>query len=368
MDTISVDLGERSYDILVGHDCLGGLGSALGERGLVTDVMVFTSPRIGGLYFEKMRGGLEEAGVARIGRHDIPDGEKNKNLDEWRRAVEALAEFSPRPESVPLVVNLGGGVVGDMGGFAAATFRRGVSYVQVPTTLLANVDSGVGGKTGVNSSGVKNLVGAFWQPRLVFSDVALLDTLDPREVRSGIAEVVKYGAVCDAGLFKFLEECIEDLVGLDREVVLRIVRDCYRIKADVVHSDERDNKGRRIVLNFGHTIGHALEMAAEYRMTHGEAISVGMVGAAKIAVELKICDAEVLTRLTALIERAGLPTSAADAGVEVAAVMTAMRHDKKFVSGVNRFVLPVDCGKWTAHEDIPGTLVRSVVESCVNTA
>jgi len=368
MDTIPVALGERSYDILVGHDCLGGLGSALRERGLITDVMVYTSPRIGGLYFEKLRGGLEEAGFARVGRHDIPDGEENKNLDEWRRAVEALAEFSPRPESVPLVVNLGGGVVGDMGGFAAATFRRGICYVQVPTTLLANVDSGVGGKTGVNSSGVKNLVGAFWQPRLVFSDVALLDTLDRREVRSGIAEVVKYGAVCDAGLFAFLEERIEDLVGLHREVVLRIVRDCYRIKAEVVHADERDDKGRRIVLNFGHTIGHAIEMAAAYRMTHGEAVSVGMVGAARIAVGLGICHADVLKRLTALLVRAGLPTSAASAGVEVDAVMSAMRHDKKFVSGVNRFVLPVGIGEWAEREGVPEALVRSTVEACVGAA
>jgi len=198
--------------------------------------------------------------------------------------------------------------------------------------------------------------------------VALLDTLDPREVRSGIAEVVKYGAACDAGLFEFLEERIEDLVGLDREVVLRIVRDCYRLKAEVVHADERDNKGRRIVLNFGHTIGHAIEMAAKYRMTHGEAISVGMVGAARISVELKLCDADVLKRLTALMERAGLPMSVAESGVEVEAVMSAMRHDKKFVSGVNRFVLPVGIGEWAEREGVPEALVRNVVASCLGAA
>ena len=368
METIRVGLGARAYDIMVDHGCLPQLGQELRQRGLVADVMVFTSPRIGGLYYDSLRSGLVEAGFQNIGRHDIPDGEENKNELEWRKAMNALAEFCPPPGSVPLVLNLGGGVVGDLGGFAAGAFRRGVPYVQVPTTLLGDVDCGIGGKVGINYHGVKNLIGMFYQPRLVFADLSLLKTLEDREVRSGIAEVIKYGAVCSGELFVFLEENIDALVALEKSALERVVRDSYRIKARVVAEDERDDLGKRIVLNFGHTIGHALEMAAGYRMRHGEGVAVGMIAATRIAVELEICGGEFLERLHRLITRAGLPTSAREVEAGPDEIIAIMQRDKKFTHGVNRFVLPVGCGAWREEEGVPMELVREVVKSCVETS
>ena len=368
METIKVHLGtrsrDRSYDILIGHS-LADLGQTLRQRGMAADVMVFTSPRIGNLYYARLEAGLREAGFFRIGRHDIPDGEKNKNTAEWEKAINALATFSPSPDSVPLVINLGGGVVGDLGGFAAASFRRGVPYVQVPTTLLADVDCGVGGKVGVNFGQVKNLIGTYYQPKLVFVDLTLLKTLTDREIRSGIAEVIKYGTVCRKELFEYLEENIERLNSLDMRMVLRIVRDCYSIKAKIVEEeeDEHDDSGVRIVLNFGHTIGHALEILADYQMTHGEAVSIGMVAATEIAIQQGICEETLLGRLKDLLARAGLPLDAKQFNIRLDAVMDRMRHDKKFVHGRNRFVLPVACGQWCHREGIPEPLVRQVIEA-----
>jgi 3-dehydroquinate synthase len=231
----------------------------------------------------------------------------------------------------------------------------------VPTTLLAHVDCGVGGKVGVNRR-AKNQVGMFHQPSLVYVDLDLLKTLDPREVRSGTAEVIKYGAVCSAALFEFLEDNIEGLVSLEEPVVRRVVRECCRMKADIVRQDERDNKNVRVVLNFGHTIGHALEAAAGYnRLTHGEGIAVGMIAATRLGVRLGTCSEAVLERLQALIRRAGLPESASDFEVETEQVLEAMRYDKKFINGVNRFVLPVDIGKWCDRQDISQALVRDAI-------
>jgi 3-dehydroquinate synthase len=190
-----------------------------------------------------------------------------------------------------LVFLLGGGVVGDLGGFAAAVFRRGVPFVQIPTTLLAAVDSSVGGKVAVNFGGVKNIMGAFNQPRLVFCDLALLKSLSPREIRSGASEVIKYGAVCSRALFEMLERgALEMLLALDPETLTDVVAQCVRLKAEVVQRDEFDKKGIRNVLNFGHTIGHALELSADYALTHGEAISIGMVAATRLALALGKCD------------------------------------------------------------------------------
>jgi 3-dehydroquinate synthase len=220
-------------------------------------------------------------------RHDIPAQEEGKNWEEFSRCCAALASSFPDTGAVPLVITLGGGVVGDLGGFAAGVFRRGVPFVQMPTTLLSAVDSSVGGKVGVNFGSVKNLMGIFNQPRLVFADLAMLRTLDPREIRSGVAEVIKYGAVCSAELFEELESgALEKLLALDPQVLTEIVAQCCQLKADVVTQDEFDKKGIRNVLNFGHTIGHALEMAAEYRLKHGEAISIGMVAATRLSIAL----------------------------------------------------------------------------------
>ena len=355
---------DRSYDILIGRS-LADLGQTLRQKGMAADVMVFTSPRIGNLYYPRLEAGLQEAGFFQISRHDIPDGEENKNVKEWEEAVNALATFSPSPDSLPLVINLGGGVVGDLGGFAAASFRRGVPYVQVPTTLLADVDCCVGGKVGVNFEHVKNLLGMYYQPKLVFADLTLLKTLADREIRSGIAEIIKYGTVCRKELFEYLEENLEGLISLDMHVVFRIVRDCLSIKAEIVEKDERDDSGVRVVLNFGHTIGHALEILANYQMTHGEAVSIGMVAATEIAVQQGICEEALLERLKNLLTRVGLPLDAKHFNIQLDAVMATMRHDKKFIHGTNHFILPVACGAWCEREGIPESLVRKAVQTCI---
>jgi 3-dehydroquinate synthase len=361
MEKVRVELGERSYDILIDFDFLSDLGQELKARDLARrNVAVLTSPAVGGHYFEPLAEGLGEAGVESIGRFDVPEGEQNKDLDHFVRAVRWLAQFAPDPSVQPVVITLGGGVVGDLGGFAAASFRRGVPYVQAPTTLLAAVDSSVGGKTAVNLPEGKNLVGAFYQPRLVFIDLGTLRTLPGREVRSGVAEVIKYGAILDADLFQFLEEAVEDLVDLDPGALMRVVPTCVRLKADVVREDERERAGVRICLSFGHTLGHAIEKAAAGRLTHGESIAVGMVAAADLSVECGLCEAEVAERLQELLARAGLPATAE--GLDADEALDYMAHDKKFITGRNLFVLLSDIGQWTSKEGVPMDMVRRAAE------
>ncbi len=365
MEAIGVELGKRSYDILIGFDCLPGLGEAMKERGLASDnVAVITSPRIGGLYYDTVEGALHEAGITSVGRWDVPDGEENKSLDNFAAAVRWLARFAPDPSIEPAVVTLGGGVIGDLGGFAAASFRRGVPYVQVPTTLLAAVDSSVGGKTAVNLPEGKNLVGAFYQPRLVYVDLGTLRTLPEREVRSGMAEVIKYGAILDADLFQFLEESVEEALGLEAAVLTRIVSRCVELKAEVVRQDELDRAHVRVCLNFGHTLGHAIEKAADGRLTHGESVAVGMVAAARMSVASGLCEAEVEARLRDLVVRAGLPVRAE--GVELERVLAFMAHDKKFIAGRNRFVLLSDIGRWVEREGVPTDLVRRAAREAIS--
>jgi 3-dehydroquinate synthase len=365
MKRIRVHLDKRSYDILVSYGWLDKLGQKLKSWGLSGDAMVFTSPRIGGLYFDKLAASLRAAGFNQVVRHDIPDGEKNKNHAQYMRCINTLSSNFPDPGAVPIVVNLGGGVVGDIGGYAAANFNRGIPYVQVPTSLLGCVDCGVGGKVGINYDGVKNKIGSFYQPRLVFADLALLETLDAREIRSGTAEVIKYGMVCSKPLFEYLEKNIEKLLALDSAVLTKVVADSYHIKARIVEKDERDNNGLRMVLNFGHTIGHAIEMAATYRMTHGEAISVGMIAASRMAVELNVCKVVLHDRLRSLIERAGLPTSARGQRVSLERVMKNMAKDKKFADGKNCFILPSGVGKWVARTGVDNHLIVEVVRDCL---
>jgi 3-dehydroquinate synthase len=262
------------------------------------------------------------------------------------------------------VILLGGGVVGDLGGFAASLFRRGVPFVQVPTTLLAAVDSSVGGKLAVNFGGVKNILGAIAQPALVVCDLDLLGSLSPREIRSGAAEIIKYGAVCSASLFEQLERGgIERLLALEQETLVDVVAQCCQLKANVVEQDELDKKGIRNVLNFGHTIGHGLELSAEYQLTHGEAIAIGMVAATLLARSLGLVDAEFERRLRGLIERAGLPSSFTGHAELFERVLRAMQMDKKFREGRNVFVLPTRIGAWRQVEDVDWGLVHDAIRA-----
>ena len=362
---IDVNLGSRTYPVLVGSGILESLGETLRKhRFKETNAFVVTNPQVGAHYFPAVATSLEGAGFSRVVRHDIPAMEAGKNWEEFSRTCAALLESFPDTISIPLVILLGGGVVGDLGGFASAVFRRGVPFVQVPTTLLAAVDSSVGGKVAVNFGGVKNIMGAFAQPRLVFCDLKTLETLPAREVRSGAAEVIKYGAVCSAALFTQLE-CgdLEKLLGRDAATLTDVVAQCVRLKAEVVEQDEFDKKGIRNILNFGHTVGHALELSAEYALTHGEAISIGMIAATKLAQSLGMVGADFAERLRALILRAGLPVSFSGEAALFDQVLRAMQMDKKFRNGKNVFVLPTGVGSWQQREDVNWGLVHEALRS-----
>ena len=362
---VDVDLGSRSYPVLIGTELLPGLGGILREHGLKqTNAFVVTNPQVGGLYFSALEKALTAGGITRVVRHEIPASEEGKNWDEFSGVCAALLANFPDTGAVPLVILLGGGVVGDLGGFAAGVFRRGVPFVQLPTTLLAAVDSSVGGKVAVNFGGVKNIMGIFNQPRLVVCDLALLRTLDAREVRSGMGEVIKYGAVCSGALFQQLEDgALEHLLALEPEVLTDIVAHCVRLKARVVEQDEFDKKGIRNVLNFGHTIGHALELSADYALTHGEAVAIGMIAATHLARALGKCDAGFAVRLRDLILRAGLPVSFAAAPGLFDRVLRAMQMDKKFREGKNVFVLPTGVGAWEQAENVAWPLVHEAVRA-----
>lgn len=364
---VPVDLGPRSYPVIIGFGLLPELGRILRGEGLAQrNAFVITNEPVAAHYFEALRETLAAAGFEKIVRHDIPATEAGKNWDEFSSACAAMLAAFPDAGSSPLVFLLGGGVVGDLGGFAAAVFRRGVPFVQIPTTLLAAVDSSVGGKVAVNFGGVKNIMGAISQPRLVACDLEVLRTLDPREVRSGAAEIVKYGAVCSRGLFEQLEGGgLERILALDRAALVDVVAQCVRLKAAVVQQDEFDRKGIRNVLNFGHTIGHALELSADYALTHGEAIAIGMMAATRLALALDFADEDFARRLQALLEIAGLPLTFPDRPGLFERVKKAMQLDKKFRDGKNVFVLPTGIGEWRQREDVPWELVDETVRAAL---
>lgn len=360
-DTIIVDLSSRKYEILIGFDCMDKAGQALTDISPLNNVMVITSPRIGDLYYDHLELSLKNAGANTVARHDIPDGEENKNLDQFRLAQEALAGNFPDPSSVPLIVALGGGVIGDVTGFIAGTFRRGVAFAQVPTTLLAAVDSSVGGKTGIDFANIKNLLGMFHQPCSVIIDLKTLLTLERRQFLSGMAEVIKYGVVCDATFFETIETNIDSLLSLDPDILAKVVGACCRIKAGVVKDDERDTGGKRMVFNFGHTLGHAIESASRFELLHGEAVSLGMLAATDIAIHLGICEPSVRQRLGDLLDKTGLPSSAKELKLDADVILSLMAYDKKFVAGRNRFVLPTKMGHWRSEEGIDPKLIEDVL-------
>ena len=365
---VDVELGSRSYPVLIGTDMLATLGATLREHGLKqTNAFVLTNPQVGALYFSALENALAAGGFTRVVRHEIPASEEGKNWDEFSKVCAAMLGNFPDTGAIPLVILLGGGVVGDLGGFAAGVFRRGVAFVQMPTTLLAAVDSSVGGKVAVNFGGVKNIMGICNQPRLVVCDLALLRTLDPREVRSGASEVIKYGAVCSAPLFEQLERGdLEKLLALDPAVTTDIVAQCVALKARVVEQDEFDKKGIRNVLNFGHTIGHALELSADYALTHGEAIAIGMIAATRISRALALCDESFASRLRALFERAGLPATFSNRPDLFDRIFATMRMDKKFRDGKNLFVLPTGIGAWQQVENVEESLIEEAIRAAID--
>ena len=258
------------------------------------------------------------------------------------------------------IISLGGGVIGDLAGFVAAVYKRGVPYVQMPTTLLAQIDSAIGGKVAIDLSVGKNLAGAFYHPKLVFSDVDFLTTLDKRQIRNGLAEAVKYGVILDSRLFVYLEKNYARFLSLDKQVLTKVVEACSKIKAEVVSKDERETKGLRMVLNFGHTLGHALENAGGYdQYHHGEAVALGMRMAAHISCKKGFFKISEVERLNGLLSSIGLPETFK--GVSQDKILAAMRHDKKFVAGKNRFVLARRIGSVEIVSGISTSLIQEAI-------
>jgi 3-dehydroquinate synthase len=339
--TVMVNLGERSYPINIGAGTLERLGPRLQELKLGRRIAVVTNPVVSRFYRDPLTRSLEAAGFETTVLQ-VPDGEEHKNMAWLAFLYDRLVDAKLDRQSA--IVALGGGVIGDLTGFTAATFQRGVPFVQVPTTLLAQVDSSVGGKTAVNHPGGKNLIGSFHQPRLVWIDVATLKTLPRREVQAGMAEIIKHAAILGPQLFELLEQQIEAVMAIDEPLLIEVVRQNCAIKAAVVAEDEREG-GYRAVLNFGHTLAHAIEMLTEYRgYLHGEAVAIGMAFAARLSHARGICSAEVRDRIVALLQRAGLPTEIPDELVGRHLVL-AVEADKKMADGKVKFVCIEDIGR-----------------------
>lgn len=331
METLTVELGDRSYPILIGGGLLQDAG-LLGRHVPGRDLLLVSNTTVAPLYARSLEQSLPDR---RIVEAVLPDGESHKTLATVARLLDVLvANHFGRDATI---IALGGGVVGDMAGFAAACYQRGVTYVQVPTTLLAQVDSSVGGKTGVNHPGGKNLIGAFHQPAAVIADTATLATLSDRELRAGLAEIIKYGLIRDAAFFAWLEESMDRLLAREPSALARAIRRSCEIKAEIVGRDEREH-GERALLNLGHTFGHAIESASGYSgWLHGEAVGAGIAMAAAMSRECGTFHAEQLERVRALLNRTGLPIQARD--VSAASALEHMRIDKKVKAGRIRLVL-----------------------------
>jgi len=356
MQTLTVNLSDRSYPIHVGAEMIERSGQLMQQAGLRGKVAIVTNPTVAQLYLDPVHEALSQAGFETTPVL-LPDGEEHKTLKSVSTIYDRLV--AERFERKSCVLALGGGVIGDLAGFAAATYLRGIPYVQVPTTLLAQVDSSVGGKTGVNHDAGKNLIGAFYQPKLVLIDVAALRSLPRRELIAGLAEVIKYGVISDRYLFELLEQNLEKILALDRELLTQIiVRSCEN-KARVVEADEREDD-YRAVLNFGHTIGHALEAATGYRQfLHGEAVGIGMVKATALSVQQGFCDPKSFERITRLIKKAGLPTEFPP-GMSVSSLVQGMEVDKKAADGKIKFVISEGLGKTRFHWLAPGEILNAL--------
>jgi len=354
-----VGLGSRSYDIHIEPGCLAGLGAAM--RNLFPDAgrcLVVSNEVVAPLYLDQVRESLASSGWA-IAECILKDGEKHKTLASWNDILDAL--ILARLSRGEPVVALGGGVAGDMTGFAAASYRRGVPYVQVPTTLLAQVDSSVGGKTAINHPHGKNMIGAFYQPSLVWVDPRVLETLAPRELRAGVAELIKYGLIRDAVFFDYLNRKMADLLALDTDTVAEVIHTSCRHKAEVVMADETE-QGIRALLNLGHTFGHAIESMTHYtRYLHGEAVALGSLMAARLSAHLGYVSEDVEQRIRELYRLCGLPVDIpafpADDWLE------AMGHDKKNVGRRIRFILLNAIGEAFVAEQVEESAVREVIAS-----
>ena len=359
MEKITVTLGERSYPITIAAGLFNDPASfwplKAGER-----AMLVTNQTLAPLYLTPLRQLLESAGV-KVDQAILPDGEQYKTLEVMDRVFTALLE-KPHGRDTTLIA-LGGGVIGDLTGFAAASYQRGVRFIQVPTTLLSQVDSSVGGKTAVNHPLGKNMIGAFYQPASVVIDIDCLSTLPPRELASGLAEVIKYGIILDGEFFTWLENNLDALLALDAKAMTWCIRRCCELKAEVVAADEHEH-GQRALLNLGHTYGHAIEAHMGYgNWLHGEAVAAGMVMAARTAERLGTFSAQETSRIIALLQRAGLPVTGPES-MPAEAYLPHMLRDKKVLAGELRLVLPLTIGKAEVRSGVAHDTVLAAINDC----
>ncbi len=355
MGQIEVKAGGSSYEVYVGPDLLAQAGLLLSEAGFGDRAVIITNPVVKDLCGDALEQSLAGEGF-QVTMLEVPDGEKQKSLRTAGWLYQKLSDFYA--ERITPILALGGGVIGDLAGFVAATYLRGVPFIQVPTTLLAQVDSSIGGKVAVNHGRLKNRIGAFYQPHLVISDVNTLGTLNIREFTNGLAEIIKVAFIRDRGFFAYLEGNLDKIMSLDCDVLEEIISKSVEIKAEIVEKDERD-LGLRNILNYGHTIGHAVETASSFKVKHGEAVAIGMLAAGRISSKMGLLPESELARLERVIERAGLPTEMS--GLRLEKMIGAMRHDKKVLEGRIRFVLPRSIGDVFISDGVSLSLIEQVL-------
>ncbi|HUU49707.1 MAG TPA: 3-dehydroquinate synthase [Nitrospinota bacterium] len=357
MKTIKVNLRERSYPIHIGTEIIEEICSRLRELPIGKKIAIITNPRIKELYGDFVSHAVDTAGF-KPELIEVPAGEETKDLDWARKLYDKL--ISLRMDRRSCLITLGGGVVGDLGGFVASTFMRGIPYIQIPTSLLAQVDSSVGGKTAVNHPQGKNIIGTFYQPLSVFIDISFLKTLPKEEFLNGMAEVVKYGIIADKKLFHYLEENTQKVLSLDHQALEYLASRSCSIKAKIVERDEKETNIRAI-LNFGHTIGHAIETASGYRYKHGEAVSIGMVYASQISYDKGLCEKKDVQRIEGLLSSLGLPIK--DEGLLPEDIVRTLETDKKILDEKIRLILMKEIGKVAIYNDISRNLILRVLRN-----
>lgn len=358
MKNIKLNLGTRNYDIIIGYDALRHLPVKLKNLDLAREVFVVTNNQIKNQYADMLKSILKKDGLyAKF--YTTIDGERAKSINNSVKLIESLAEYAKQKKIV--ICAFGGGVVGDLASFVASIYKRGIPLIQIPTTLLAQIDSSIGGKTAIDLRIAKNLVGTFYQPRLVICDLKLLMSLDRKQLRAGLAEAVKYAIIKDEKLFSFIEEKYQSILSKDIETLEHLVYECAKIKAKIVEVDEREEKGLRTILNFGHTIGHAIEVAGDYnRYNHGEAIALGMLSAARISQNIGILNSAIYQRIANLITNIGLPQEIT--GIKEKDVLKAYKLDKKFIGRTNRFVLIKGIGRTLIYKNVPERIIYNSIK------
>ncbi len=355
--TLTVGLGDRSYPIFIKDGILETIGADLAKRAIAQRYVVIADEYVAELYSSTLMVSLNRAGIdAEL--LTFPRGEASKNLQLFAELSSKLAQLGLDRKSC--LIALGGGVTGDLTGFLAATYMRGIPFVQIPTTLLSQVDSSVGGKTGVDIPEGKNLVGAFYQPKAVYIDTAVLTTLPVEELLGGIAEVIKYGVIRDFEFYCFLEKNLDAILELQPAIIQEMIYTCCQIKADVVAEDEREADLRRI-LNFGHTIGHAVEAASDFSLIHGHAVAIGMVAALRLAVSSGLCKRKEAGRVATLIHTFGLPTEI-PVDMDRTRIKAYIKTDKKSIGGSVFYVLPTEIGKVIISNEITEEQVNEILQ------